>query len=93
MAESDAGVVSASAEVTPWLWGDVDNNGVTNLSDVQFIILGFQGDFSNATLEAMDLDPCVPNGGINLADAFAAVLAFQGVSYSETSCVLPCGVE
>jgi len=91
--ESDTGVVSASVEVTTWLWGDVDNNGVANLADVQLIVLGFQGDFSNATLEAVDLDPCIPNGVINLADAFAAVLAFQGVPYSDSGCVMPCGVE
>lgn len=77
-------------DATTWNWGDTDQNGVANLGDVQFIVLGFQGDFTNATLEALDLWPCTPNAVINLDDAQQGVLAFQGQTFAESFCGVPC---
>ena len=76
--------------VTTWAWGDCDNNGNANLADTQLVVLGFQGDFSGATLQAVDLEPCLPNGVANLADAFQSVLAFQGVPFTTSLCPEPC---
>ena len=77
-------------EGTTWKWGDTDQNDAANLGDVQFIVLGFQGDFTNATLEALDLWPCTPNAVINLDDAQQGVLAFQGQTFAESVCGVPC---
>ena len=72
-----------------WPWGDVDGNYVVNLSDVQHIILGFQGN-PQFPMEDLDIDPCGGQGVVNLADAFRDVLAFQGQSYAASGCDTPC---
>lgn len=77
-------------DATTWKWGDTDQSNVPNLADVQLIVLGFQGDFSNATREAVDLWPCTPNAVINLDDAQQGVLAFQGRTFAESVCGVPC---
>jgi hypothetical protein len=74
---------------TTWKFGDVDNNSIANFGDVLLIVQGFQGNFDNAGLEAMDLDLCEPNGVINFADIQIGVQAFQGASYADL-CDSPC---
>ena len=66
----------------------MNETGVANLEDVQLAVLAFQGDFL-VSLEAVDIEPCVPNGVVNLADAFFIVTAFQGTPYSDL-CEAPC---
>ncbi|MHC5108905.1 MAG: right-handed parallel beta-helix repeat-containing protein [Planctomycetota bacterium] len=85
----DAASISDSFEVTTWSMGDVNNIGGANFQDVYLIVLGFQGDFSNASLYATDIDPCAPNGVVGLADALVGILAFQGASFSDL-CAAPC---
>jgi len=80
---------SAPVSVTTDSFGDVNSNGVSNLEDVLLIILAFQGDFTNVSLEEADINPCTPNRSANVADAQWAVLAFQGAPYSNF-CALPC---
>ncbi|MFQ5462788.1 MAG: matrixin family metalloprotease [Phycisphaerae bacterium] len=80
---------SAPASATTDIFGDVNANGVTNLEDVLLIILAFQGDFTNVSLEAADINPCTPNRTANVADAQWAVLAFQNAAYSDF-CAAPC---
>ena len=84
------GLRSSIATTQTWNWGDVNENNVANFEDVQFIVLGFQGNFDNADAEALDLFPCVPNGIINFEDIQQGVLAFQGVDYEDTICPIPC---
>ncbi|MGB0714526.1 MAG: hypothetical protein ACPGXK_01525 [Phycisphaerae bacterium] len=71
-------------------WGDVAGSavqgipqppeGATNFIDIQFCILGFQMAPNAPPATWLDVDPDVPNGIINLADAFRVVVAFQNGS-------------
>ncbi|MGB0716954.1 MAG: FG-GAP-like repeat-containing protein [Phycisphaerae bacterium] len=70
--------------------GDVDENGAVNFADIQLVVQAFQQNFANVALEAADLEPCVPNGVVNFADILENVLAFQGQTYAESGCPLPC---
>lgn len=83
-------VYSDLTTVYTWVWGDVDHNESASLADVFLIVKAFQGDFSNVSLELADLEPCIPNGDVNFADIQQGVLAFQGVSFEETGCSVPC---
>ena len=64
--------------------GDPPNGAMGNLIDVFAIVLGFQN-VQNEPKDWLDLDPssggAQPNLLVNLADAFAAVQAFQGNGY------------
>ncbi len=84
--------VAGSTTTAPWT--DVDGDGAATLADVQFFVFGFQGDFSQHPLEVLDIWPCVPDGVDNFADIQAAVLAFQGLTYTAAAtaleCPLPC---
>ncbi len=88
--------LSDPASATTLLWADVNDDSVTNLADVLFIILGFQGNFGQSNLAQLDLwgtgagDPCEPEQVLNIADVLRAVLAFQGNSYSQTGCTIAC---
>jgi len=75
--------------VTTWVWGDVDNDGIVNFQDILFIVQVFQGNLTHATMEATDLDPCIPNQSVNLADVQRGVGAFQTLPYSAV-CPIPC---
>lgn len=88
--EDTAGTFTPSVNATTWRWGDVDNSGVTNLADVLLQVLIFQGDVSIASVEAGDIWPCVPDELTNLNDMQQAVLAFQGGSFEDTQCSVPC---
>lgn len=88
--EFESGAVTNERTRHTEIWGDVDANGVSNLADVQLIVLGFQGTFDIVSKAALDLWPCTPNGFVNLDDAFRTVLAFQGQTYEETGCPLAC---
>ncbi|MBN4058840.1 cytochrome c [bacterium AH-315-J04] len=81
---------SFAQSATTNLWGDVDSNSIVNAADILTVVKGFQLDFTLATLEEMDLEPCVPNGIINSADILQAVKAFQLVQFSAMSCQQVC---
>jgi len=74
--------------ITMWMWGDVDNNTIVSFRDINLVVRGFQGDFSEAAMESVDLEPCMPNGIINFRDINWDVRAFQG---QEIPCPAPCG--
>jgi hypothetical protein len=76
--------------VTTWHWGDVNGDAVVNLTDIMLIVSGYQGDFSRATLENVDIQPCVPDGVINVTDILGAIGGFQGEYYGDGSCPMPC---
>ncbi|MHC5110446.1 MAG: c-type cytochrome [Planctomycetota bacterium] len=88
---ADCGIPGASdfsfgQLATAWVYGDVDQNGVANFSDILAIVRGFQGTF-DYPLEALDIAPCAPDGLVNFTDILVAVLAFQGVN---ADCPVPC---
>ncbi|MFQ5462059.1 MAG: immunoglobulin domain-containing protein [Phycisphaerae bacterium] len=89
-AELPSGALSAGATAQTWNWGDLDNDGFSNLNDALLGVLAFQGDFSLVTFEAADIGPCTPDGVVNLADIQLVVLAFQSETYVDTGCALPC---
>jgi len=74
-----------------WVWGDTNGDDNVNVTDILLIIYGFQGDFTNAPLETVDLMPCTPDGIIALNDVMAAIGAYQGKDYADTICPMPCG--
>ncbi|MFQ5462137.1 MAG: S8 family serine peptidase [Phycisphaerae bacterium] len=88
--ETQSGLVSVPGMATTDLWGDVDENGVPNFADVLLLVQGFQGDFSHATLEATDLEPCMPNGIVNFVDIQEGVAAFEGTGYGGMNCAALC---
>ena len=82
--------LSQPMTATTWVWGDVDHNGVANFTDVQWTILGFQGNFPpGMILQHGDVDPCDPNGLINVVDYLMVIKAWQKEAY-EDYCTLPC---
>ncbi|MFQ5463800.1 MAG: trypsin-like peptidase domain-containing protein [Phycisphaerae bacterium] len=85
-----SGPISDSVAFETWMWGDVNDDGVANFVDVQFQVLGFQGNFSNAALESLDIWPCTPDGVVNFEDIQRGVRAFQGISFNEENCPSPC---
>ena len=72
---------------TTWLWGDLNNDGLVDIDDVILILAGFGGDFTNATLENMDLFPCEPNGLVDIDEVIIILAAFGDGSYP---CPPPC---
>jgi hypothetical protein len=89
-AKTGAGALSELSTATTWAWGDANGDGTANVTDTLLIVSGFQGDFSGAPLEVVDMMPCEPDGVIGLADVMAPILAFQGVQYLDTTCAAPC---
>jgi hypothetical protein len=83
--------LTEAVSATTWAWCDINNDGLVNLADIMSIIMGYQGDFTNATVENLDQrsESCEPDGIISLPDIMAAVGAFQGESWY-TSCSAPC---
>jgi hypothetical protein len=79
-----------TSEATTWIWGDVDHNDVVNLDDIMRIIQVYQGNFSLATMENVDQMPCTPNRVISLEDILWCMQSFEGKTYADTMCPLPC---
>ena len=82
--------LTASGTATTVLFADIDDNGSVNLGDVQLIVFGFQVNFKFNTLEELDIWPCDPNGIVNFEDIQTGVLRFQGLSYTDLGCPVPC---
>ena len=89
-AEIEEGATTSLTSGTTWMWGDVNDDLIVNVDDLLLLISGFQGDFSKATRENLDLDPCEPNTLVNIGDIFAAIAAFQGEHFADKSCQSPC---
>ncbi|MHC5108456.1 MAG: M14 family metallopeptidase [Planctomycetota bacterium] len=81
---------SPTSHAQTFNFGDVDGNGLANIADLQECVLGFQGQFDRAPLEAMDLYPCLPDGLITLEDLLQIVTAFRGSDYDSMPCSPPC---
>ncbi|MHC5112069.1 MAG: hypothetical protein ACYTHJ_19575 [Planctomycetota bacterium] len=87
-ADEGAGA-DGSILVSTWAWGDVNDNGIANFEDIQFVVQGFQGNFDSVDPANVDLLPCEPNGIINFADIQAAVFGFQQMPFTNF-CPEPC---
>jgi len=79
---------SDPVEASTWVWGDVNNDGVANMADVQLATFAFQGHPSAPPLETAEQAPPLaagtcgaPNGVVNFDDITAILFAFQGYPY------------
>ncbi|UCE58738.1 MAG: hypothetical protein JSU63_14995 [Phycisphaerales bacterium] len=72
------------------LWADVNCNGYVNVTDVQLVKLGNEGTFQYATFGQLDIDPCAPQGIINITDLQRVILAIEGQTYEDMGCRVPC---
>jgi len=70
-------------------WGDSNRDAFVNFHDIFLIVLGFQK-LTDAPLEAMDIEPCLVNRHVNIADALIAVISWQGAQPWTTICPAPC---
>ena len=86
--EAECGVyLSAPGSDDTWLWGDVNNDGIVDFTDVSLLVDAFKGFFLVVTIQAVDLAPCEPNNLIDMIDVSNVVNAFKGYPYP---CSLPC---
>ena len=83
---------STAASVTTWMWGDVypPPNNLVNIDDILALIRVFQGDLAAASQEQADIDPCMPNRATDIGDILKTLGAFQGQSFEDAGCSLPC---
>lgn len=82
-------VLTPVDSVTKDAWGDANQNTFVDFGDVHLIILGFQ-ELTDTPLEAMDIEPCVVNRHVNIADVLIAILSWQGVQFWTATCPPPC---
>ena len=60
------------------LYGDVNDDGTVDVSDILCVLDAFQGDFSTCAMSRADIGPCIPDGTIDLLDIFSVLDAFAG---------------
>jgi len=77
-----------AGEAIPFVWGDVNNDGIVDLQDVLCILDGFGGAFPNCPAHAVNLAQCIPDQIIDLFDILMVLDAFGGAPYP---CASPCG--
>jgi hypothetical protein len=68
---------SGACDHTANTWGDVNHDNDVDLFDIICMLDGYQNDFSNCSLEELDIAPCEGNGDIDLFDVFAVLDAFS----------------
>ncbi|UCE61684.1 MAG: right-handed parallel beta-helix repeat-containing protein, partial [Phycisphaerales bacterium] len=83
-------VLSFAAKVSPWLWGDVNNDGVTDDRDVEAVLDGLGGEFEGTSIQSLDLAPCDPDGILNISDLQYVLKAVGGQSFRKGVCPAPC---
>lgn len=80
---------SENAPASTWPWGDANDSGWVNLDDVLLVLDGFRGVFDPATLENVDLYPCLPDGQIDADDILGVLDGFGRLLFS-AGCPQPC---
>lgn len=70
------------------VYGDLDETGAVDLSDILCVLDGFAGEFGNCPAERVDVAPCEHDGVIDLSDILAVLDAFAGTALCDP-CVLP----
>lgn len=83
---------SERASATTWLWGDTDNDGIRDESDIIRVVDAFHGQFGDTPFQAVDLAGCIANRGIDFADVNAVIGAVNGIDYG-ADCPAPCTLE
>ncbi|MCH7808100.1 MAG: S8 family serine peptidase, partial [Planctomycetes bacterium] len=89
-AELPGGLVSGGTSATTWHWCDVNNDGDAGFLDILEMVHGFKEDFSGATLEAMDQDPCTPDRDVDFLDMLDGVRAFKDQLFADKGCPAIC---
>lgn len=69
------------ALVTTWRWGDVNNDEIVDVVDINCVLAAFSGNYDNCSLFASDLLGFDPDDLVNLHDILAVIDASQGESY------------
>ena len=86
-------VLSDPAYATTWIWGDTNGDEAVNVQDINNVLAGYQGNFTNIILENVDVAPpsssgcAAPNGVVILEDLMAVMGAYQGAPFP---CPDPC---
>jgi formylglycine-generating enzyme required for sulfatase activity len=81
--------VGGTASATTWLWGDVNNDTVVNVVDIQKVLQCAEGTFyGTTTVYNTDLVSDCLNPGCDIFDVFAVLDAWLGVPYPGP---VPCG--
>ncbi len=85
---------SAPGIDSTWIWGDINNDGDVNVSDIALMTYAFQGYYDipgRATFYAANIAACPspwnPNNSIDVTDISTVVAAFKHEPYW---CSLPC---
>jgi|GEM_PF-6305993 len=78
---------SAPAIATMRQWGDVNNDGETNVLDLSIVVDMVKGIDTGFRLESGDLNPCEPDGILNVLDVTMSADAVSGLPYP---CSQPC---
>ena len=81
---------SPVASVDTCLWGDINCNGIVNVTDIQLMVLAFLDIFSGLPFERFDIAPCTPNGIINVTDIQRVVLVQTIAQQYSFHCPVPC---
>lgn len=63
---------------TARLYGDVNDDGTVDLSDILCVLDAFQGDFTSCAMSTADIGPCTPDGTIDLLDILSVLNGFAG---------------
>lgn len=71
---------------TTSVWGDLDNNGITQIDDVTFMVNAWLGLYQ-LRFEVFDINPCILDNSINIDDVVVEVNAWLG---SPFPCDSPC---
>jgi len=79
--ESHENCYSEALRVETGMWGDVDDDGDSDFTDVGRTVEAFKSIFIDTTLQQADLDPQIPNQNVNFADIGKAVDAFKDIAY------------
>ena len=82
--------MSPAGSAATMLWGDSQCNEIINFTDVQWIVLAWEGTSYLAPFEAMNIAPCDLDDELNFTDIQAAVLSFEGTEYRGAICSPPC---
>jgi hypothetical protein len=79
--------LSDPASATTWAWGDVDNDGDVDFTDIGLTVDAFKLIFIDATPFSTDMLGCLPNRQVDFTDIGAVVDAFKTIPIS---CASPC---
>ncbi|MHC5110264.1 MAG: hypothetical protein ACYTHJ_10340 [Planctomycetota bacterium] len=89
-ASTNTATSSPAAFGSTWKWADANNNDYANFEDVLLLVQGFQQQWQYVDLESADIEPCTPDQAVTFADIQLGVKAFQGDTFEDTICNMPC---